>query len=239
MSISRHNIFLTLFLTAALMFSGGTKAQNVESIQSSKLHPMMFDIYAYASGSYMTLSNLWTASTDIMNDEDMYATYVNLGVEAEAYKYSNLRLGASLGYKYERYAYNIGFSQNEGIFTHWLTPSINVAYVMSGLSYRAGLFSDIYLGSSRKTNNDLSYEGLNSNCFNRTTLAWFFSMAYQFNRIRVEGRIGSYITPQLNPDKIAYYNLHKTYVKTMFIEAKLAWRLYTTGSHYSSSFLDF
>ena len=244
MSISRLNTLCALLVPALMLVCSGAHAQDTDSGELpppkySQLHPLQYDIFVYASGSFKTHDNLWTATNTVDIDKVTRDTYINLGVEAEAYTAQTLKLNASLGYKYERYGYKAGFSTNDGILTHWLSPAVSLRSSFIGLEYSAGVMSDIYIGSRIKSNDNLSYVGLNSDCFNRASLAAFIEMGYSFNRIRIGGRMGWYITPQLNPDKIAYYNQCKTYVDGKFWEVKLSWRIFTSGSHYSTSLLDF
>lgn len=207
----------------------------IRPLKSSVRHPFLFDVYVYGSGSYKSHGNLWTASNYLYGTKHVYDTFADIGIEAETYNVSWLKFGASLGYKYERYAYNGGFSTSEGVFSHWLSIDLNTSVHMGGFFTKAGIVSDLFLSSKMKSSDSFSYEGLNSGCFNNASFALYFGMGFTVNRVKIEGRIGHYFVPQLNPNKIAYYNLNKSYVSGLYWEARIAYRIFTSGKHYNSS----
>lgn len=234
----RHTLLSVLLLTALVGTGNKAYAQDncdgapvVQTLQLTKLRPVLFDVWIYGAGSYKTHSNLWTANNRSSMSEHLYDSFADIGVEADIYKNPLLRLNASAGYKYERYAYDSGLSSSEGVYSHWLSTGLG----MSWWYLNAGLLSDIYLGSRIKNNDNFSYEGLYSECFNRASFGYYVGANMSFNRIRVEARIGSYLKPQLNPDKIAQYNLHKTHVNGLYWEVKVAYRLFTSGKHFNDA----
>lgn len=222
-------LIATLFGTSANAQSQDNELQAVQPLSMTKLRPVLFDIYLFGAGSYNSNKNLWTANNNSYSKR-VYGTFVNAGVEAEAYKGNMMRLGGALGYKYQRYAYDAGLSANDGVFSHWLTADLNLNYWY----FCAGLLSDIYLNSYTKSKDHFSYEGLNSDCFNKASLAWYVGANMRFTRVKAEIRIGSFIKPQLNAEKIAHYNMHKSMVSSLFWEAKLSYRIFTSGKHYQS-----
>jgi len=226
---------LMLSLHCADLYAQENEGYDIHPLGITQKHPLLFDIYIYGSGSYKSHRNLWIASNNVYGSKHIYDTFADLGIEAEAYNYSWLRLGASLGYKYERYAYNGGFSSSEGILSHWLSTELNASVQGSGLILKFGAISDLYLSSRKKNNDSFSYEGINGDCFNNASFALFFGMGFNLNRIKFEGRIGNYFLPQLNPNKIAYYNLNKSYVSGLFWEVKVSYRIFTSGKHYNDS----
>lgn len=166
----------------------------------------------------------------------MYMEHIwMLVLETEFYKtkQDKLRLGGYFGYKYEVYGYNKGFSDNSGVYSHWLSADMNVSYANFG----AGIRSDIFLTSKIKNNDHFTYEGLYSECFNPITLCFYGSLNLRFTNFKLEARLGSYLIPQFNPDKISYYNLKATHVEGLYFELKLHYRIFTTGKvHKAPSF---
>lgn len=201
----------------------------VQPLAATTLRPVLCDVYLFGSGSYSSHKNLWTANNGF-SAKRTYATFINAGVETEVYRNTNWRLVGVLGYKYQRYAYDAGLASSEGVFSHWLTADVNLNWTY----FCAGMLTDVYLDSYTKNPDHLSYEGLNSRCFNKASLAWYVGASLRFTRMKAEARIGSYIKTQLNPYKIAYYNLHKSEVDRLFWEVRLSYRLFTSGKHYHS-----
>ena len=233
MKTIKRNHIQALLLFFALLMGGAAQGQDttetpaVQVLTQSKLRPVLCDVYLFGAGSYNSHPNLWTANNG-SGGNNVYETFLNAGLEAEVYRTPTLRFGGALGYKYQRYAYDAGLSGSEGVYSHWLTADLNVNY----LFMCAGLLSDIYLNSYTKNNDHFSYEGLHGDCFNKASMACYFGFNTRFTRIKAEARIGFYVKPQLNPDKIAHYNLHKSDVRGLYWELKLSYRLFTSGKHY-------
>ena len=237
----RLYILLLLFLLLGdIVWAQKSDSEVVKPLRMSQRHPILFDLYIYGSGSYKSHNNLWTATNNLNtskgnNNKKVYETLANLGIEIEAHKGSILWLGASMGYKYGRYAYNSGFSFNEGVQSHWFNTSISANCHLLGLNFGIGVVSDIFLGSRIKNNDYFSYEGLNSKCFNHASLGLYFGASVKLNRLKIEGRFGNYFKPQLNPNKIAYYNQHNTHVEGLYWEVKASYRIFTSGKQYSNT----
>ena len=205
----------------------------VKPIKDTKLRPLLVDVWLYGAGSYKSHTNLWTANNNSSGSRSLYDTFADIGIEAEIHKDRLLRFGGALGYKYERYAYDSGFSSSEGVYSHWLSTSVNASYWF----FNVGLLSDIYLGSSVKNSDYFSYEGLYGDCFNRASFGFYVGSFIMFTRMKIEGRIGSYIKTQLNPDEIARHNLYNSRVSGFFWELKASYRLFTSGKHFNNSLM--
>ena len=238
MNTKRRGLLHTLFPLMALVGIGitanaqeaGYKAAVVQRLKKSTLRPMLFDVWLYGAASYKRQNNLGTAN-NVGNTRHLYDTFADIGVEGEIYKNPQLRLNTSLGYKYERYANDSGLSSNEGVYSHWLSASVGLNYWL----FTSGLLTDIYLGSHIKNKDHFSYEGLYGGCFNHASLGYYFGGNLVFTRVKVEARIGGYLKPQLNPNKIAHYNLQKSKVSGFYWEVKLSYRLFTSGKYYNDA----
>ena len=238
MYIINTNVFyrrLFLIIPFIIMDIGNLMAQEkeVQTLCKSSLNPIQSDIFVYLSGGRSKHGNLWTANNNINNEDyQMNGTFFDVGIGTEIYKMKQdkLRLGGFVGYKYEVYGYDKNFFNNSGIYSHWLSTDLNLAYSYLG----AGIKSDIFLDSKIKNNDHFTYEGLYSKCFNQITFCYYCSFNLRFTNFKFEARIGSYLKPQFNPDKISYHNLNKTHVDGLFWELKLYYRIFTTGKVYKS-----
>lgn len=237
----RSNRILLYFLVFifqlenSIVLAQESNSEMIRVLQTTQRHPTIYNIYLYGAGSYKAHSNLWIATSPESSPKRVYDTFADLGIEAEAHKGAWFWLGTSLGYKYECYAYEEGFSPNDGVLSHWLTTSVSTNFNIMGLNYGLGAVSDLFLGSRVKSPDHFSFEGLNSECFNRTSLGLYFCANIRISEIKVEGRIGYYFFPQLNPNKIAYYNQHNTHVDGLYWELKASYRIFTSGAHYNSN----
>ncbi len=207
----------------------------VNEIDHSQNSPYFFDVFTYAATGTVEHSNLWTLTQNIYTESgDIYGRFFDIGMTGELYftegeLLSTIfswkpRIKASVGYKYERYAHDNGFFGNTGIHTHWLTSDLNlsVSYLCTGIK------SDIFLASHSKDKFLGEYAGLNKECFNPVSLCYYFGFCVRFSFISFELRMGSYITPQIDPNAIAYYNLGKSHVDRDYWEARASFRLFTT-----------
>ena len=217
-------------------FNMMAQENNVRPISQTVLNPLQADLFLYASWGTSKNGNLWTATNNVRNkDMDVYGTYLDAGFEVELFKQklNAIRLGASLGYKYEVYAYNKSLSNNSGVYSHWLTADLdfNISY------FNVGVKSDIFLSSNIKNNDHFSYEGLYSDCFNRMSLCYYVGANIRFTRLKLEARIGSFLKPQFSPEKISYHNMNKTYVNGLYFEIRAFYRIFTTGKVHSAPYL--
>ena len=226
----RAIIFTLVLVTAPPIVNA--QQEMVHQLRSSTKKLLQTDVFAYAGGGMINNGNLWLANNNTnAADKDLHGTYLDAGLQTEFFLSGreSLRLNTALGYKHEVYAYDKRLGST-GVHTHWLSADLNMTLSYFG----AGIRSDIFLNSTIKNNDHFSYEGLYGKCFNPASLCYYASFNIRFTRMKLEARLGSYIKPQLNPDKIAYYNLHKSYVEGLYFEARLQYRLFTTGKVYQS-----
>lgn len=227
-----------LIVIGIWLLSGGEhlSAQDnaISPLSQTVLNPLQAELFVYASGGTVRNGNLWTA-TNYLKDKDVYGTYLDIGLKAELYKQKliGIRLGASLGYKYEVYDYDKSLFGNSGVYSHWLTADLdfNLSY------FNVGIKSDIFLSSKIKNNDHYSHEGLYSDCFNRMSLCYYVGLNIRFTRLKFEVRVGSYLKPQFSPEKISYHNMTKTHVEGLYLEIRAYYRIFTTGKVYNSPYL--
>lgn len=231
---------MLLLAAAALETANAQRDDNsnrviVNEIDHSQNNPCFFDVYTYAATGTVEHPNLWTSTQNTYTQlGKIYGKFFDVGITGELYftERESLftpfswkpRIRASVGYKYERYAHDNGFFGNSGIHTHWLASDLN----LSVLFFCAGIKSDIFLASHSKDKFLGEYAGLNKECFNPMSLCWYFGLCTRLSFLSLELRIGSYVTPQIDPNAIAYYNLGKTHVDGNYWEARASFLLFTT-----------
>ena len=231
--IRNRVVNLYIITTILLLISNmSLNAQELEvkPLVQSHVSPLLTNVYLYAAGSRMQHGTLRTANHTLYDKRDVYSKCIEVGATAEMYKRWLHYLG-SLGYINELYSYGKGFMEGSGVRSHWISSDVGVFVGYLG----AGVKSDIFMGSRVTNENKFSYKGINPSCFNRVSLCWYSSLAIAYTRLRAEARIGSYIVPHLNPQKIAYYNLTKTYVEGSYFEVRLSYRIFTSGRFYNGA----
>lgn len=222
-----------MFLTPCNMMA---QENNVCPLTQTVPNPLQAEIFLYVSWGTSKNGNLWTATNNVNNkDIDVYGTYFDAGLEAELFKQklNTIRLGASLGYKYEVYAYNKSLFNNSGVYSHWLSADLDFNFCYLNV----GVKSDIFLTSKIKNNDHFSYEGLYNDCFNRMSLCYYVGLNIRSTCLKFEARMGLYLEPQFSPEKISYHNMNKTHVDGLYLEIRAFYRIFTTGKVHSAPYM--
>lgn len=224
------NIFL---MSLFVPFAGIVHAQEVKvkSLSHSKLHTFQYDVFLDASAGRARHGNLWTANNSASTaykSKSVYATFFSVGGSVECYsnKIRHLFMSGSVGYTNEFYGYTKQLSANNGVYASWIYGDLNLGYGYFG----AGIKSDFFVHSKMKNLDNFSFEGLNNKCFNKVSFCCYASIFIRFTKIKLEARIGSYIKPHLDPQKISYYNLSKTHLDGLYFQGKVIFRIFTTGN---------
>ena len=218
-------------LVLVLVNTGNLVAQDllVKPLSKTSLNPLQTEIFLYAAGGTSNNRNLWTANNQInTKNKGLYGTYFDVGLSAEVYRSKKewFKIGGSMGYKYEVYGFDNRLSANTGLYSHWMSLDLDAIW---GNLCGVGIRSDVFLGSKIKNHDHFTHEGLYSDCFNKMAFCYYFSINIRLTKVKIEGRLGSYIKPQLNPDKISYFNMNKTNVNGLYFELRAYYRLFTTG----------
>lgn len=210
------------------------QAQEVKitCIKKTTTKPLITNIFLYGAGSRESHSNMWTASNTVSSStKTYYGKYTDFGLGTDFYFGEGwVHFVGALGYKYKNYSYDKTLVRNSGIDSHWVSTDLKVETLNFGL----GIQSDTFIKSKTHNKDHFAYNGIYPDCFNAMTLCWYFALHARFNQLKAEARIGSYIIPPLNPSKIAYYNLTNTHINGLYIEIRLNFRIFTTGSPFSS-----
>lgn len=229
-------LLLVVFLFVSAIGNVLAQESHIKPFSQSFINPVQAEVFAYLSGGNNSLSNLWTANNNInTSDFNLLGTRLESGIGAELYKskFKLLHIGGYLGYKNIMYSYEKDSFNNSGLYSHWLAMDLNV-----GLSYLGfGVKSDVFLGSKIKNDNHFSYEGLYPDCFNPIALSLYISIYYRFTRLKCEVRFGMNLTPELDPMKLSYYNMSKTYVDGEYLEFKLSYRIFTSGKVHDAPYV--
>lgn len=230
------NIFLMfLFVT----FAGIAQAQDVKlkSLSHSKPHAFHYDVFLDASAGRSRHGNLWTANNSASTaykSKSVYATFFSVGGSVECYsnKIRDLFMSGSIGYTNESYGYTKQLLANNCVYASWIYGDLNLGYGYFG----AGIKSDFFVHSKMKNLDNFSFEGLNNKCFNKVSFCYYASMFFRFTKMKIELRLGSYIKPHLDPQKISHYNLNKTHLDGVYFQGKVIFRIFTTGNVHKGAF---
>ena len=213
----------------------------VESLKKSTNSVPVVDFWLFGSVCRMN------AGYSYHDFEYMYDTYTNVGFRTEIYVYPKLRKfqqngklkkedspakklfairpSLAVGYKYDRIAYQADKTPNSGFYGHWLTLDANVKM----MSVCLGASVDILLKQQIKLSDGFNYVGLDNPCINPVTSRWYLGLVGSTPFAEMELRIGWYFIPIINPDKYAYYNLNHFRSYGEYIEARMAFRIFSTG----------
>ena len=208
--------------------AGDSVVVRVEPLSQVAKKPLLLDVSVYAAAWNGAAGRGIAASS--ATSQTLYGNYIDVGLGAEVYKSGLWRLGGSLGYKYDRFAYDASLLGGTGVHTHWL--STDVCATMSFLE--AGLKSDLFLGSHLDDRAQTTYGGIYSDSFNPVTLAWYVGMNFSISKLKLEMRVGTHIKHPLNIEKLAYYNLRNSTATGLFLEARASYRIFTNGKAFSS-----
>lgn len=227
MIIERNIILLRTVLTclflSCFVHLMGQDAQVVKPLKESNTKSHIVECYASISGNSVKQSSLWTAGVNVLG-KDYYSTQIFAGVGGNYIFGSGMVLNLDLGYNYERIAFDRSIIPASGVLSHRMNINVSLMYLCLGAGVKTGFF----LGSNTKSTSFETFNGLFDECFNKASVAWFICAEYRFSILVLKGKVGSYIVPNLNVDKIAYYNMHKTRVDCTFFEVGLAFRIFST-----------
>ena len=241
MNIDKHTrclfcLFFLYFLLGGINIMA--QSEIVKPLSESTLNPIQADVFIYGSGASHKYGSLSTAVNNYSNNNyDVYETHFDLGIKTEFFKQKmpGLRLGVSLGYKYMVYAYDRNIFNKYGVHSHWLSPCLD----FSCSFFIIGFKSDIYLYSHIKNSDNHSYEGLYNDCFNIISLIYYVGLNIRFTRFKIEAKMGGFLKPQLNPQRLSYHSMNKTRVDGFYFEMGLYYRIFTTGKvHNAPNLID-
>lgn len=227
-------VFVLLILLTSSSLTAQEKMDVIEPIGKTDLVRTQHDLFAYASGSVRDMALAFMTATNGLYNKTTYpySTLFGFGISDYINRKGVVGLNVGLGYTHERIASDAGFFGNNGVYAHWLNFDASV----SAFWFSLGMTSDVFLGSRLVNIDNFSFEGINEKCFNSISFATYLSFQLRFTNLKIEGKIGSYLVPHLDPDKLAYYNFLSTHVDSFYYSINLYYRIFTTGDRKKSPF---
>ena len=231
-------ILLLSALLAGLAVMAQGEGVEITKVETSKVHPLFFDLNVYADAGSINCGKFWKPSSSSQSesvknkDSRMWGAFYGVGTNATLSASNVFGLNASVGYKSIRYANDWGLFGRAGVHSHWISTSLSAQFFsIAGL----GLESDIFIGSRTKQTGELSFEGINENCFNRVSLQYFVEFDFTISRLNFQARLwGNSIIPQLNPTKLAYNNMERVWMmKGEIFSLRVSYQLFTTKKVYA------
>ena len=218
-----------LLLFFSLLYFQSIIAQNdrimVQPLEKSSTSPYNFDIYAYCRMSWQG-SKISTGTNYQFNPKQrkMNQQTFNVGVEFDLYRNIRHHFLAGIGYSYTHLAFINSPFTSTGVHIHWL--NIDAKYLF--LHYEAGVESGWFLGGSEKSHKSSDVTGITPNCYNRLYLKPYLGVSYSFQKVKLEARLGCFVIPKLDANRVAYNNLLNTEINLLCFEVGVAYRIFTT-----------
>lgn len=238
----KHLFFSTVIILLISFIGSSAAAQEkmdvIQPLEKRELMMFQNDLFFYISGSWFDETITFVAVPNNLYNKGEFVSTTSASIGLSDYiNYKGL-LGAniSIGYTHERIAQKIGLLGDNGINANWLNADLGISFiwVMGGLSI--GIGSDIFLGSRVVNNDNFSYEGINDRCFNSFSSYTYLAGFMRFTRLKVEGRMGTYLNPHFDTNKLAYYNFIPTYVFPIYFNIGVYYRIFTNGNRMRSPF---
>lgn len=234
MTINRFVVLflLSVFTTSKVMAQKNKTTIEVQPITESSIKKWRTNVYTFGSWSSIKHGSLWTANNNTgEGNSDCYFSLAELGISTDIYKDRGLFIEGNLGYSYGSLAYSRSLFSSSNVSTHWITLDANLSHtlLLDGLFY-GGVKSSLFLNCTVNNTDDYSFEGFYDDCFNRVTFTPYSGFRLRFQYVKFDVRIGGHIVHYFNVNKIAYHNMHKTYLDGMYFEVRLGVRLFSTSN---------
>lgn len=228
---SRSAVLLVLAIFIISSVSAQETKDIIHPIKKTRISKFQYDVFSYVSGSTYKCMGFDMNNSNIFNKPSQpISTQAGFGFNGYINKRGAMGLKLGVGYKHEWISNDAGLFGNNGVNAHWLNTDLN----FTALWFIVGISSDVFLGSQLVNKDNFSFEGFNQNCFNRFSYYTYFAVSLRFTRFIAEMRASSYSKPHIDPDKLAYYNFISAYVRPLFLEFRLYYRIYTTGNRLKS-----
>lgn len=187
------------------------------------------DLYLYGSWWGYKNGNLWTAVNNTgATKTNCYITNADIGLSLDLYQRKAWFLEGNVGYS------RLSLDNSRSLFgapitSHMLTLDANVGSSYFEL-YGLGVRSNFRLLTSHNNRQGNTFVGFYDDCFNDITVMPYFMMRLRFQYCKFSARVGYQWEPFLNANRIAYHNMHKTFVGRLYYELQFAVRLFTTSN---------
>ena len=242
MNIKR--LFISILMVGSFIISCPTLyAQTSDNIKLQELSTTYrknhhFSMYAYGLLEIGAANNLnIIQSSNSLYFEESFFTAFNVGFSFSyiPWGFPGFGLLTDVGYERGKYSSDRKLEFRSGTTSDWLTvdvaPMIASSYWGLPMNFFVGLKSKYFLHSRSRPVTDFSFSGLPSGCFNKVSLCWFTGVEFDMQIAKFNVRLGSYIVPMINPNKLAYYkapdNKYDIEVNGFYFEVGLRMRLFT------------
>lgn len=250
----KNKNFIVLFCVLALCLTfnagyGQEASAVVNPLSVSKRHMVLYNLWVYGLGRQTGYSMVNTAAVPL-NTDRLYNTNIDVGlcndisisprqmwgkggnthsVVLLVNRMTTAHFNVGIGYRVELFSFRTGNEKWQGLIHHCMSWELSARYFL----LTAGMSANALIKSGSRNANDAKYAGLQDVCFNRFTLRWFVGIYLPVSFFDIELRWGTYLIPQLNPDKFAYYNMSKVRWSVDYWELRMAFRLFTTGNFFN------
>lgn len=229
-----NRILFTLMLLISYVNLIAQNMENtihVDPLNASSIKKWRSDIYTFATWSGYKNGNLWTANNNTGKEKsDCYLNFTEIGAGIDFYKDYGFLFESNIGYTYGSLAYTRSLFPESNVGSHWITLDANLSHTqLNGLFY-AGVKTSLFVGSEINNNDNYSFEGFYNDCFNSVTFFPYFGFRLRLQYIKIDARIGDQVVPYLNANKLAYHNMHKSYVNNLYFEVRLGVKLFSTSN---------
>lgn len=216
---------------------------HIEPFNTTSINKWRTDLYLSGSWHGYKDSNLWTANNNTGKDKsNCYLNFTELAIGVDLSKDHGLIFEGNVGYTYGSLAYTRALFPSSSVGSHWISFDVNVSHLafLDGMMY-GGIKSSLFAGSRINNNDNYSFEGFYDDCFNSATFIPYVGFRLRFQYIKLDLRVATQVVPYLNANKIAYHNMHKTYVDGLSVELRLGVKLFSTSNpfrHVNNLFSD-
>lgn len=232
------NILTKLVVLLCVILFGNTQlcAQTKDKVKLNNIsvtarHPWRSELFIYG---------YWETGNNRIGDsyeKKFFLSTIHLGLSAEFRKWDLMGISADVGYEKDKYAANKNLDFRSGAVSDWLTANCGIScriYDLFILS--AGFKSKTFLNNKSYYSTGYDYLSIKPDCFNKMSVGWFVGFGANIHYVMLNFRLGTYIVPMLNPDKLAYYYLptssHQISVSNFYMEVGVKIRIFTNSDKY-------
>lgn len=222
---------LYIILATSLFHPLIAQQEVVRPLDNRETSPLSMDLLLYTDATRYYMSGIGTAGIPYLSSpikREMYEVCGDLGFRSDIYHigqifHTSFFVGLRYGHLYYKDERNI----NAGVHALWINAGIE-----ERLSYFiAGIRSDLFLNSYTRSYDNYTYLGIPPKCFSPIDANYYFGGCIQTEVFRFDMKIVFYLIPQINPTRLAYYNLEYSNISSWYFEIGLSYRIFTLSKH--------
>ena len=192
---------------------------------------MSLDLFLFAEGTRYQMHGIGTAGNPYLSNPqktEVYELLGDAGVSTDFYRIgSSFHTSVSAGLRYGNISYKDERGTGAGINAYWLNLGIEERFSW----FIVGLRSDIFIKSFCRNYDNYSYLGIYPQCFSPIDIYYYFGLCSQSAKFCFELKCVFYLTPQIDPTRLAYYNLTISNITGFYLEAGISYRIFTLYRH--------